>query len=307
MMNMSIRQEGLRRVVTAQVPPEENSFYEEKMLLSCRSGLLLPVLPGNEDGKRLYEYEVSGLIRITEFLDESGAGAETVRQLMGSFCRVSAELEEYLLNPDALVLDAEYLFWDPAERVLKFIYLPGSGNDFLRGLRDFTAMLLEQTDYEDREAVLLVYEFYRTVRAPEFRIEQLEKLQTREPDAEEPARDCEEDFVFTAESGDLQEEPEEVREKRMPVFRKEGTGRTWAVIAVCLSALALYETGTMESIFSGLSASGAKVFTICIMAAGCSAVISLQLKARKKDREGGFLSWLVAIKEKHGIISRKRS
>ncbi|MCR4672781.1 MAG: DUF6382 domain-containing protein [Lachnospiraceae bacterium] len=307
-MNLGMRQEGLRRVVTAQVPPDESGSYEEKMLLSCRSGLLIPVLPGNEDGKKMYEYEVSGLIRIPEYLEENGAGAGAVRRIVDSFCRVSSELEEFLLSPDSLTLDPDYLFWDPEDERLKFIYIPGFRGDFLEGIRGFTAELLEYTDYEDMGSVLLVYEFYKTVRAPEFRIKQLEKLKIREDAGEAAARDCEEDFVFTAGSGMPEEAAEDAareREKRLPVFRKESLGRTGAVISVCLAALLFYETGITQRLFGGLSGAGAKVFTVCLMAAGCAAVILIQKQLRQKAPEGSIKSRLVALSGKHGIIRRK--
>lgn len=95
-------------------------------------------------------------------------GQEAVKQLIVFILELYRTMEEYLLDPDAVLLEAEYLYMDMAENTLSAACIPGRKENFNTQLKLLASWLLENADHTDREGVLLVYDFYKIVQRPDF-------------------------------------------------------------------------------------------------------------------------------------------
>lgn len=102
-----------------------------------------------------------------------------MKQLLYFILELYRTMEEYLLDPDAVLLEAEYLYMDMAENTLSAACIPGRKENFNTQLKLLASWLLENADHTDREGVLLVYDFYKIVQRPDFLPVHLQKFESK--------------------------------------------------------------------------------------------------------------------------------
>ena len=151
----------------------------EKLLANQHSSALLPFHEQQLNEHKKYYYDVSGKIEFKSYLEHQSVGQEAVKQLIVFILELYRTMEEYLLDPDAVLLEAEYLYMDMAENTLSAACIPGRKENFNTQLKLLASWLLENADHTDREGVLLVYDFYKIVQRPDFLPVHLQKFESK--------------------------------------------------------------------------------------------------------------------------------
>lgn len=142
--------------------------YEEKMLLNQQSSILLPFHIQSLNGKVNYYYDITGKLDFGNYIEKHPADEALIKNIIRSLVNLCKAIDEFLLNPDAVLLEIAYMYVDMEMQQLYFAYVPGMQKNFTDGLQQLAACLLEYADYRDREGVLLVYDFYKVVRQEAF-------------------------------------------------------------------------------------------------------------------------------------------
>ena len=234
--------------------------YELQMLNNHRSDVLLPFRVQYEQGKSLYCYDVSGLVSLFVLLEQKAAGAALFERLIRSLIRALEDMSEYLLDPESLTLDTRLIFTDMQGQIFKYTCVPGISEDDRRGTGHLSSELLAHVDYTDHRSVLLIYDFYRMERLPDFNFDKLKELLSEKTDetsltdkeksaaaAEELPFDAEdyEDIPVSADKADKK------RERRLPFklpvsFKAARRFLPVILAALCLPILYLYHEGLIQ-------------------------------------------------------------
>ena len=90
-------------------------------------------------------------------------GSLQVSEIMHFLCNLSEclkEMQEYILSPDALIIDSRYILYDPERGSFRFIIVPGEKREFSEQFKAVMEELLHVMDHSDRENVMFIYDFF---------------------------------------------------------------------------------------------------------------------------------------------------
>ena len=150
--------------------------FEERMLVNQKSEYLLRFHPQETDGIRKYYYEITGMMDFVSCVNRRPVSCRVLKGMIRSVLGVCEAVNEYLLDPEGLLLLPDKIYMDAEAEGMHFAYLPGYKSDFLQGLQELSECMLSAADHTDRECVMLVYEFYRIVRESDFSAASIRKL-----------------------------------------------------------------------------------------------------------------------------------
>lgn len=124
-----------------------------KGFLGCRLHML--------DNHALFYYEITSRQSLAALYQSCMIDAKILETLITAVAEALEVLDSYLLDPQGLVLQAEYIYLDAAKEEVSFCYLPGYGGKIGEEFRAFTEYLLPKIDHTCQEAVVLGYGLYR--------------------------------------------------------------------------------------------------------------------------------------------------
>lgn len=119
---------------------------------------LLPFHRSRTDGKLYLNYEITGKQAIESLYERKRIGYEEILQLLMAISGHLDMLQRYLLSPEQLLFDPEYMFTDPDGRTIWFCYVPQKGTDV--SVVQLAEFFLKRLDHQDPAAVELGYRFY---------------------------------------------------------------------------------------------------------------------------------------------------
>lgn len=155
---------------------EEDSNYQLKMLLNNQIEGLLDVWMKQVDGKREFYYEISSKQPLSRLLERKRLSAAEVKELILSLTAVLKRVEEYLLPTKQLVLAADYIYVEPETFQFYYCCLPGYEDGGAGAVMELVKYLLDRVDYQESEAVSLIYRLYQEAVKENFKMETLAGL-----------------------------------------------------------------------------------------------------------------------------------
>ena len=175
-MKAEFSREAYHSYMILEPEGDKKGSFEEQMLVNQTSEYLLHFHPQETDGVRKYFYEITGMMDFVSCVNRKPVSCQTLKGMIRSILGVCGAVSEYLLAPEGLLLLPDRIYMDIDGGRMHFVYLPGYQADFLQGMRELSECMLSAADHTDRECVMLVYEFYRIVREPDFTAASLERL-----------------------------------------------------------------------------------------------------------------------------------
>lgn len=140
--------------------------YELKLLQKIQVPGLTAFYSTEADMETKYVYRLNKYTALEYWIKEQPLDADMIRRILRSVIRVMESVDEYLLDPDNLVLEDTYIFLNEQDYYASFVYLPGYKVPFWEQMRLFSEKWLNEVAYEEKEAVFLVYQFYKKVHEP---------------------------------------------------------------------------------------------------------------------------------------------
>ena len=197
------------------VVPEEGSYedFELQMLRHNQIKGILSMLQLNEDGEISYIYDISGHQALDNCLRRKNINAEFIRRLMEAICEVSKELQNFLLDEQALVIQEDMIFVSPKSE-FRFAYLPGRKESVSLGFQKLMEQVLGCIDGTDQNCATFCYRLYQKTLEDNFTLSgfleesQCQAMENR--DLFNPASICNKDFDTqgeTSSSYNQQHEP----------------------------------------------------------------------------------------------------
>ena len=137
----------------------EESF-EEKMIQNNPGGGRLELCRRQKDGEDYFCYKVTGKKALNSIYAVLPIGEHQVRSILGQLFDTLEDGKEYLLSEEDFLLSPHYIFATFPQMKLEFCYVPGYGKPLKEQLEGLFEYLLNRVDYEDKQAVNLLYDCY---------------------------------------------------------------------------------------------------------------------------------------------------
>lgn len=285
----------------------DTSAYQVRMLLGNLIPSVLKCHLQSLDGQEYFCYDITSRQSLFILFEERKFQIRELRMIFDGFVRVMEELTEFLMNPDQLVLQPEYIYLDISRGRVYFCCLPGFHREIQEQLRELTEYILPKLEHKDQEAVALGYGVYRKLLEPGFQLETLKEAVYRTEEKEEepvPADREEIEELHLHEEQESFQEQEKIKdqglqskETELPCQQKQKKS-IWIrrLIWVCLGALAVMgiSAAGILGLIPWISAELVLAAGIMILAAG--ALISwVHEKSKRKKEETA--AWKARIRK----------
>lgn len=275
----------------------EEFSYPVRMLLANVMPLLLKCRMQNMDGKRLFYYEITSKQSMEDMFENKKYVYQDIRFIYENFLQLIERMAEYMLNPDQLVLQPEFIFMDGEKKNMFFCYLPGYEKPIRDQFQSLTEYVLPKLDHEDSRAVMLGYGIYRKALEDIFQLEHLkeEVYQNHyDPIEEKKGQECaansneESSFFLTDEKEEEKirvpwQEESWLKEEKKRTNRKKHL--LWTVLSVSMAVMLLL-TVTILGYMGYLPVLEVEIVV--------GAILILILF-------GSLISWVINMKDKNNV------
>ncbi|WP_167958971.1 DUF6382 domain-containing protein [Anaerosporobacter faecicola] len=169
---------------------QETSTYELQMLLQneVTDLLSIQVIYINEQAK--YMYDISGKQTLFDCLERKKLNSAECRRLYNSIFSAIEVCTEYLLVESHIVLQPQFLFRELEKEQYFFLYHLEYSKDILGQICELSEYLMERVNYEDEQAVYLVYTMYHQSKRKEMSISLLRHVFMEKGQSKEEGREC---------------------------------------------------------------------------------------------------------------------
>jgi len=173
---------GTYMILPGQSDPQAG--YAKRMILENHIGGFLTVAQRCHEEGDSYEYKVSSMISLAEYLEHQPLRAVVLKQWVFSLCQAVAQLEEYLLTEEYLWLTPETVFLrgsetEPFQGNFYFCLYPDVKQDAKEQLRHLLKYLMERTDPTDEVCAQMCYELYGSVQKDNFCLQECMEILER--------------------------------------------------------------------------------------------------------------------------------
>lgn len=155
------------------VPGGYEEDYQMPMLRRNQIAGILRIEGCEVEGKSRYTYEISGMVSLKSLHEKSAIKKQEILDVVSAILAVSSTLQQYMLNPDCLILKPEYIFYKNEQWF--FCYLPGAGENIGEAFHELTEYFVKTLDYEDTEGIFLAYELHKATLQEHYDLEQIMK------------------------------------------------------------------------------------------------------------------------------------
>lgn len=208
--------------------------YQMPMLRQNQIPGILEVEGCSMEGRSRYTYEVGGFSTMKVLYEKAPLKKQSIREIVDSLLAVVEELEEFMLNPNCLILDPEYIYY--REGQWYFCYLPGMEGEMERAFHELTEYFVKTLDYGDTEAIFLAYELHKASLREHYDLRQImkeyEEHETERRQAPEESKNVQTGFgnVFLLTEEETMEPQIQSGYRTLPladVVREEGWKGAW--------------------------------------------------------------------------------
>lgn len=151
----------------------KEEHYEEDfqmpMLRQNQLDGILEVEGCEVEGKARYTYEISGMVSMKSMYENTCIKKQEIQNIVTRILEVTETLQEYMLNPNCLVLKPEYIFYKDGQWF--FCYFPDMEEDLCRLFHELTEYFVRMLDYEDTEGIFLAYELHKATLQEHYDLE----------------------------------------------------------------------------------------------------------------------------------------
>lgn len=156
---------------------EEKTLYQEdyqmRMLKVNAPEGLLRVRGRGMNNHSYYDYDVSGKVSMKAMYERAKLQEADLRQFLTDFQAVLREAETYLLDIHRILLRPEYIFYE--EDRFYFCYYPPASQDLWEEFHLLTEYFVKQADYQNKEALRMVFLLHKGTMEENYSIEKLMK------------------------------------------------------------------------------------------------------------------------------------
>lgn len=147
--------------------------YRINMLMKNKINGLLEMYIACVDGRAELSYVISSKQSIKEVFSKEKIDVKEVKMMIECTLKIIENMKIYLLDPNSIILDLNYIFLDMDKNEIMFCYYPNYCQDFNKSFYELLQNMLTYVNHEDRKAVELIYGIFQVCNRPGFLIKNI--------------------------------------------------------------------------------------------------------------------------------------
>ena len=155
-------------MVIEKIPAFSENDFRVQMLLQNDMRTLLKFRYETVNGKTNLLYDISSRQVFQRQYEINKMTEENLKAFCYSVRNMVNALEEYLLDPNNIILKKECIFTDPEGKNYEFCYHPYYHGDIIVEFRELFHHILQIINYEDEKTVRLAYEIHGKLQSDNF-------------------------------------------------------------------------------------------------------------------------------------------
>jgi len=140
------------------------------------------------DNKFLFYYDITGRQTIGNILEKSLLSVKDLKALCMEIIQTIEMAYEYLLSEDDFVLAPDFIYQDISSGKIFLCLYPGYGIDIKEQMSGLMEFLMNKVDYNDKEAVYLVYRLYAANKEEGYTFGHLKEVLFEKADFKKPVK-----------------------------------------------------------------------------------------------------------------------
>ena len=162
-INKSINSGKLIISDSARHTETDDKHYEFLMITGNEIPVFLSCSKLILDDKEQYIYDVNSMICLRELASKKSLTSDELIILVESICSCQDMIKSYLLSPEGLILDPDFVFFERSRRTFKYAFFPWDNDDTYSSYTKMAEFLLSAIDYSDEQAVDIGYDIYASI------------------------------------------------------------------------------------------------------------------------------------------------
>lgn len=149
--------------------------FREKMLEKNRIDGILPFEISEKDGQKEYNYRIENMESLQARCARTKLNGALIKELLTGILGVIFKGSEFMLNENDYYVSPDGVFFDADDKV-RMVYFPGYEKNIIEQLRAISDYAMNNIDYRDNDAVILIYTFYMRTGEKNTGLESLAQL-----------------------------------------------------------------------------------------------------------------------------------
>ena len=145
--------------------------YQLKMLRKNEIPGLVPLECQSIDNKSNFVYDVSNMISLKRRFEAEDLNFANLYEFVKALIETLEEIGKYLLNPGALVLEPNLVYWGKDR--WNFLYLPAKKTSLNKSFHELTEYFVKTLDYKEVESIKLANFLHKETLAENFVLEEI--------------------------------------------------------------------------------------------------------------------------------------
>jgi len=157
--------------------------YQLRMLQENHLSGMLGVIGYGSEEQTIYEYDISDKTSLNQKYDKKRINTKEMKKFLNDLSDVLEELENYLLNPNSVLMDPDYIYWEKGKYY--FCYIPGWEADIGKEFHKLMDCFVQWTDYQDVPSVKLAFLLHKETMEQNYSLKKvIEKMNELEKQKE---------------------------------------------------------------------------------------------------------------------------
>lgn len=160
--------------------------YQVRMIRENTIKGLIPISGHGEGKNTIYEYDITGLTSLRRYYKQKKITGEEMKGFLTQIQEVIEETQGYLLDPNRLLLNPEYIFYEDGG--CRFCYFPQGEEDIRLSFHRLMDDFVQWTDYQDIPSVKTAFFLHKETMKENYSlkkiIKELEKMRAEEEQIE---------------------------------------------------------------------------------------------------------------------------
>lgn len=161
--------------------------YQVRMIRENPIRGLAAMQARGEGSQTVYEYDITGGISLKKRYRQKKMTALEMQEFLRQARDVVKEMEIYLLSPNRLLFEPEYIFWE--EGTYRFCYLPLEREDIRIAFHRLMDSFVQWTDYQDVSSVKTAFLLHRETMNENYSLERIVKKLEEAEKEQEPEKE----------------------------------------------------------------------------------------------------------------------
>ncbi len=186
-LKKTIKRELNRTSLCIELDETYTEDYQLRMIQENSIKGLLGISGKGIEEKSIFEYEISGKTSMLQRYDKKKITSKEMNKFLERVTALADELDDYLLNPNSILLEPEYIYWEKGEYY--FCYIPGYEGNISESFHRLMDYFVQWTDYQDVASVKLAFLLHKETMEENYSLKKIiKKIKTFEGQKEKKTK-----------------------------------------------------------------------------------------------------------------------